>query len=455
MSTRNLQGGWGLVETLLTLGALSVLSTAIYIVLGPTSATAQTKREQDNLRDLSLAVESSFGLTGHFSTVSASSVVRDGLAPGRMMDGTRLRTAWGTGVDLAPVSIRAPNDGFSIVYPLAPASVCAKLAAAVARDVYDLRIDGSSVMDSGRLDVNATAALCSGSDAATMEFVYHSGLVAGGLVAAPPLSLPPSPPGVAPPAVVPLDITVGPVSPTGPATPGTPVAPTAPPPGPPPPAAPPPSVGPPASPTAPPAGPPVGPPPELSPCAVPPVETRNVACPAGQAGTHMQQRSGYCSTSPSGPYEAWETPRMTGWTTTSNTCAPSYVQTSPYLDCRFVGSVAPSGTQEYVNSGGAYPACSWSGPLPGGLPSSNLRWVFTVKDPPPDAVSFTWDVRAVSGAITLQTFACSGPTCVAQSNINWDGWQDENDVRATVVVTTSSGATYTWTQRGYVYLYEN
>lgn len=346
------QAGWGLVETLLTLGALSVLSTAIYSALGPASATAQTKREQDNLRDLSLAVENSFGLTGHFSGVSASSVVRDGLAPGRMMDGTRLRTAWGTGVDLAPVSIRAPNDGFVVVYPLAPTSVCAKLAAAVARDVYDLRIDGSSVMDSGRLDVNATAALCGGSDAATMEFVYHSGLVAGGHVAAAPLlSLPPSPPVVAPPAGVPVDISVGPVASTGPATPGTPVAPTVTPPGAPPPAVTPPVSGPSTTPTAPPAGPPVGPPPALALCVVPPTETQTLACPPGQVGTQEQQRAGYCSTSPGGAYEAWETPRMTGWTLTSNTCTacPAPATETQTLACPVgqTGSIVQSRTVSY------------------------------------------------------------------------------------------------------------
>ena len=49
-----LQAGFGLTETLLTLGAVSVLAAGIYMVLSPTSATAQTKIEQDNLQDLSL-----------------------------------------------------------------------------------------------------------------------------------------------------------------------------------------------------------------------------------------------------------------------------------------------------------------------------------------------------------------------------------------------------------------
>ena len=37
--------GFGLVETLLTLGALSALSLGIYLVLSPASAATQAKRE--------------------------------------------------------------------------------------------------------------------------------------------------------------------------------------------------------------------------------------------------------------------------------------------------------------------------------------------------------------------------------------------------------------------------
>lgn len=60
------QKGFGLVETLLTIGALSALSLGIYMVLKPASASAQAKIEQDNLRDLSAAIDRSFGLVGRF-----------------------------------------------------------------------------------------------------------------------------------------------------------------------------------------------------------------------------------------------------------------------------------------------------------------------------------------------------------------------------------------------------
>ena len=57
---------------------------------------------------------------------------------------------------------------------------------------------------------------------------------------------------------------------------------------------------------------------------------------------------------------------------------------------------------------------------------------------------------------TLQTFTCgNSPTCVASPNTGWDGWQDEDNMRASVTVTTAGGLSYTWTQQGYIFIWEN
>lgn len=331
------QPGFGLVETLLTLGALSALSLGIYWVLSPASAAAQTKREQDNLRDLSTAVDRSFGLLGSFQGVSASRVLEDGLAPTRMVDGSNLRTAWGTSVTVAPHAVNAPGDGFVVVYPFAPADVCPRLAAAVSPDVYDIRVEGVSMFDNGQLNVNATAAACGQHDTATMEFVYHSGLVAGTAVAAPPLALPPAPPSVTAPGTAPIG---GPVGPVGPVTGATPVAPvTGAPVAPPAPVAPvlPPAPTPispttPAAPVAPPVAPPVN---SVPACVAPPswtqTDSRSSPCPAGQIGLVLEGRTAQHSyTCP----EAWAAPVETvspwsAWTVTSTTCAPACSAPAP------------------------------------------------------------------------------------------------------------------------------
>lgn len=331
------QAGWGLVETMLTLGALSALSLGIYMVLSPASAAAQAKREQYNLRDLSTAVDRSFGLLGSFEGVSASRVLEDGLAPTRMVEGSALRTAWGTSVTIAPHAVKAAADGFVVVYPFAPADVCPRLAAAVARDAYDIRVEGVSVYDGGQLNPSATAAACGQHDTATMEFVYHSGLVAGTAVAAPPLVLPSAPPSVTPSGSSPVGGPVGPASPVGPAGPVGPVtsAPpvTTPPPSP---TAPPPSAS--VTPTAPPPAPPPSapPPPSTVPaCVAPPswtqTDSRSRPCPVGQIGLLFEGRTAQHSyTCP----EAWAAPVETvspwsAWTVTGTTCAPACTAPAP------------------------------------------------------------------------------------------------------------------------------
>ena len=313
-------GGWTLVETILVLGVVSALTAGIYAALSPASATAQAKAEQDNLKDLSTAIDRSFGLLGGFSSVSTSRVVADDLVPSRMRDGSALRSKWGSSVTVDPFSVNAPNDAFAVTYPGASAEVCAKLASAVARTTYDIRINGTSVYDATGLRPERAAARCSDGNA-TMQFIYHSGLVTGTSVAATPVVLPPSTPGVSPPVGPPIDIGIGPVAPTGPATPGPPVVPTAPPPGAPPPASPPPVPATPTSPTSPPGSPPVTPPPGLTPCVAPGATPQNQApnCAAGQYGVLTQQRTGTYSCP-----EAWDAAVLTwsGWTTTSNTCQP-------------------------------------------------------------------------------------------------------------------------------------
>lgn len=316
------QKGWGLIETLLTLGAITALSAGIYMVLKPTSATAQVQREQTNLRDLSSGIDKSWGLLGSFEDVSASRVLNENIAPGRMRSGNALVTGWGTTVSVAAESIQKPNDAFVVTYPSTPSEVCSQLASAVASDVYDLRVGGQSVFTDGALNPASAASRCS--NGATMEFVYHSGLATGTAVAAPPLELPVAPPGVTTPTSPPVGAPVGPVGPVGPATPVAPIttppsvstptpAPVAPP------AVTPVSpVTPPTPPTPPPVTPPTSP---VAACVVPgnTNETQQLNCGAGQYGTIWQSRYATWSCP-----EAWDAPvrgAFSAWTTTSNTCA--------------------------------------------------------------------------------------------------------------------------------------
>lgn len=448
------QNGWGLTETMLALGAMSAMALAIYAVLGPTSASAQVKREQDNLRHLSAAVDRSWGLLGSFEGVSTTKVLEDGLAPMRMRDGGDLRTAWGTGIGVHPHAVSVPNDAFLVSYPLAPAEVCARLASAMARDAYDIRVESRSVFADGRLDPAMAAEQCGGADVASMEFIFHSGLASGTAVAA-PVVLPPSVPTITPPPSSPPVITIPGAPSVDPVEPGTPAVP---PPSAPPPVLPPPTASPstpaPIMALPPPSNPP--PPPVTPPgvmCAPTPRplsdQTQRRNCPAGQLGDIYEART---RTQQYTCPEAWDNPEPShvtygSWRETSNTCAPVCVAPAPStenqtLDC-------PSGQlgaieQERITT--------WSCPAATGSPTSTTGgWTTTSNTcqaacvAPPDSTETRTSTKCPagqSGTITERrttTYACPAPTGLPTSTTS--GWSVVSNTCSTVCVAPARTST--------------
>ena len=466
------QQAFGLVETLLVLGAVSALSLGIYMVFKPASAVAQTKSEQDNLNQLSNAVERSLGLVGTFEGLSASRIVSDRLAPEKMTRSGSLSTAWGAPVSVASATVRSANDAFVVTYPSTPSDVCARLASAVSSSTYDIRVNGTSVFSDGRIDVNRVATNCARSSASQMEFVYHSGLVAGTAVAAPPLTLPPSNPAVMPPSSPPVGGAVGPVGPVGPANPVGPVT------------SPPASSTPAPAPVAPPSVTPVSPttPAVVTPPAAvtPPTtavvacsprpntnETQQLNCGSGQYGTVWQSR--YATWSCPEAWEASVQGPFSAWTTTSNSCAncpaPStqsqnqWVATSgacpagqagtrtwqrQQVSTRSVSYNCPAGTQTLPaptyggwsgwsdtgatqNAGGTCTTC------PAPWTQSQTQWVQTSAGcPAGQNGSHTWEreqvaYRTVSYNCPAGTASVPGP-----SYGPWGGWGDTGARRGEV-----------------------
>ncbi len=315
-----LQAGFGLMETLLVLGAASLIALGVYAVFFSSDVTAEVKGEQANLNTLSTNIERSLGLTGGFSGLSLASAAQDRLLPEAYGRSGSSQTVWGSAVDVRPNTVAQANDSFVIDYASVPAEACSGLASAMASNVYDLRVGGTSVMSEGGLNPASATAACQ--NGARMEFVYYSGLTTGTAVATPSLTLPTAPPSVNPanpttpssPVTGAPDVAdVGAPAPVA-VTPGSPTAP------------------PPAVPTAPPApadpmvpqpnlGSTTSPPPSpLTPCSPPgnQVGSQQVACPAGQYGLTNQQRVGTYSCP-----EAWDAPVLTwgAWTNASSSCA--------------------------------------------------------------------------------------------------------------------------------------
>ncbi|HDS1588308.1 TPA: type 4 pilus major pilin [Stenotrophomonas maltophilia] len=325
-------GGYTLVEVLLVLAAMSAMAAAGWLLFGPTSVAADVKQTQMDFSETATAIDRSLGIVGGFSGLSTSLVRTDGLAAQRLRHSDGLRNAWGGSVSFLPNTVKHGNDSFLVETRDVPKAACAKLVAAMAGDpaVADAQVNGESVYVNNKYDPASAAVACEQHGGDRLGFVYFSGLASGSSVAVSSIALPTAPPSVNPtnPATPVAPVNGAPsVGDAVPGTPGvvTPGTPSAPPPAVPtaPPA--------PATPTTPPPTPGVLPPstPKVLPvCTVPPTQSQNVGCPAGQVGEHWQQREGYCG-EVGGPYEAWATGTYGPWTTVSSTCAPACVAPSP------------------------------------------------------------------------------------------------------------------------------
>ncbi|HHA2464319.1 TPA: type 4 pilus major pilin [Stenotrophomonas maltophilia] len=339
-------GGYTLVEVLLVLAAMSAMAAAGWLLFGPTSVAADVKQTQMDFSETATAIDRSLGIVGGFSGLSTSLVRTDGLAAQRLRHSDGLRNAWGGLVSFLPNTVKRGNDSFLVETRDVPQAACAKLVAAMAGDpaVADAQVNGESVYVNNEYDPASAAVACEQHGGDRLGFVYFSGLASGSSVAVSSIALPTAPPSVNP---------TNPATPVAPvngapevddATPGTPGVVPAGPPATPPPAVPTPPPAP-ATPTNPQPTPTVLPPstpPGLKVCTVPPTQTQNVNCPAGQIGTVTQQRLGYCG-EVGGPYEAWATGIYGPWTTVNSTCAPACVAPSPTSVA--ISRVAPAESQ--------------------------------------------------------------------------------------------------------------
>lgn len=308
--------GWGLVETLLTLGTISALSIAVYMTFGPTDVSAKVKAEQTNMSSLAQNIQNSYGTLNNYSAVSNNTALQDNIFPKELIRENSAQSGWGSAIVVQPHTVNNPNDSFSINYQKVSKEICSKLTSAASNSTYDIVINGTSVISNGAYNTVAASQACQ--EQADIAFVFYPGHGSGIAVASDPLELAPPPASVTPDFDDPItDVVNDPIG-VGDATPPaiTPPAPGIPTPPAPPPVAPTPIAPAPVAPTPP---NPTIPPPDINggnrtPCS-PFNENRNANnCPAGTYGFSNQQQTYSCP-------EAWGNPQPSGWQNVSTSCA--------------------------------------------------------------------------------------------------------------------------------------
>lgn len=454
--------GWGLIETLLTLGTISALSVGIYMTFAPTDATAKTKSEQENLRMFAENIGGAYGLLNNYGDVTNSKLISEKLVPNRLVQNNELVSSWGSNITITPYRVIADNDAFIVNYLNTPKEICNRLAAAGSSGAYDVLVNGTSILEASRKGVNIinTTRLCG--DGAELSFVFTgNGSVA---YAADPLDLPPPPtsvtpewdtpitnvvpnPGDVPDATVPPAITTptvpapatpSPALPTtpGPVTPATPVPPVTP-----------------SNPS---------PPPTVGQC-VDGSESQVTSCPAGTWGLLNQTRVLSCGGEPWTPM-AERVPLS--WVTNSGACAtcPSPTNENQIqwlaqnLACpagsygvyqieneqqrsRSVGYNCPAGTTTlpapsyggwsgWSNTGASRVSINTCSSCPAPSTQTNVQWLSSSATCPVGQTgSNTWEREQIQSRSVSYTCPSGGSSLPAPNYGSWSGWSDTGNVR--------------------------
>lgn len=423
------QAGFTLIETILGVGLTMVLSMGSYMLYEHLSNNSDVRQEQDHIISMASQTEKAYTSLGSFEGLTTAQAISSHVVPNSMVNGTNLRSRWGSDVQLEPADVNGtPNNALKITYLAVPQKACSKLASATAQGAWDIEVNDVSVFDAQHsLDVARTTNLCADQDASKMEFTYYgsaSGLAATVLAPVklapyvPPApispSAPPAPVPAAPPAITPPGVVTPPTAITPPSVPPVATTPTAPPPATPPGA--PPSVGP--------------------SCVVPNpsslTESANQTgtCPSGQvlasgASTFQQTRTRtntYTCPDPwgtpvlnNGPWGAW-TPA------TASICAPACV------------APAPSSNTETQ---------------PGAPQSQTLGCAA-------DQTGSIAQSRTVTQVrVATTTWSCPAPTGSATSSISYTGWSNSSygawQTTSNTCTPTAPPAIYAWVQRDRVY----
>lgn len=174
-----LQSGRSWVLPLLAFAAFVVVGLVLHSWVNRQPGQELVSKEAQNIRQLADSVWNSYAPEG-FDELTTASAIQAQLIPAPMLraTGAPVRSAWGGSVELLPHGVRQEADGFLVRYLQLPPAACSQLAKAMQPMVYDIRVNGESVMPSAGADSLDLQRAC-GLGQATVDFIYHPDLIPG------------------------------------------------------------------------------------------------------------------------------------------------------------------------------------------------------------------------------------------------------------------------------------
>ena len=256
------QCGFGLLEIILSVAVGMVAIAFIANTYQGASVQASVRDEQKQVGFIVENIEASFQMSPNYTGLSNNDITSPLVAKTR----GRIKSNVGEGVTLTSADVRFIDDAFDLTYSGLSKKECIGIVPALYKRAYNVFIQNKPtiVLDGRLLDENAIVSQCANNSTVRFRFYREKNNFAAAVMPDDFATPPTTPPTVTPPNVV---------NPTEPPTPVTPTI-----------------VG--------------------SVC-VPEIQTAVNPCPAGQVGAVMQRRQRDCA----GVWSAW--------TTVSTSCSPA------------------------------------------------------------------------------------------------------------------------------------
>lgn len=138
------QGGFTIVELLITLGIIGVAVIGIVSMSSNGSQTSKVQAEVKNLQALNSAIRSGFGQNGNAYTGLTETLVKNsGGFPTQMVSGGTPINTWGGAVKVLPSTLTA-GVGFDIEYSAVPQGACVNLVNQVLTNYQKIKINATT-----------------------------------------------------------------------------------------------------------------------------------------------------------------------------------------------------------------------------------------------------------------------------------------------------------------------
>lgn len=135
------QGGFSLIELLLTLVIIAALAVAAFIVYPRVQAGRNATYEAQVLSAAQAGVKALF-TTNNYDRLSVATAINADIFPANMIVDGAIQNQWGGSVDIGPsaanggsaTAVGTPDRYFKITYRQVPTDVCIRLAGAAAQN---------------------------------------------------------------------------------------------------------------------------------------------------------------------------------------------------------------------------------------------------------------------------------------------------------------------------------